>query len=280
MPQIKKISQNKYFDGFQYVYAHEAESTACTMSFGIFLPPQTEALKSPVLYWLSGLTCTEQNFITKSGAQRIAAETGMILIIPDTSPRGVKNYDDTSHENIGAGAGFYLNATQNPWHQHYQMETYITKELPLLLEEHFPIDNKRVGIFGHSMGGHGALTLALKNQNYYKSVSAFAPITSLSRSPWGENVLSQYIGENRELWAEFDASLLVEQRGWKGPSILIDQGMDDPFIERQLKPQLFSEACERANVSCQLRLQEGYDHSYFFISSFIEEHIRYHSSLL
>ena len=279
MPKIKKISQNKCCDGFQYVFTHEAESTACTMTFGIFLPPQTALTKLPIVYWLSGLTCTEQNFITKAGAQRIAAETGMVIVVPDTSPRGVIR-QEASFDNVGAGAGFYLNATQKLWNQHYQMETYITKELPLLLDEHFPVDNTRVGIFGHSMGGHGALTLALKNPDYYKSVSAFAPIASLARSPWGENALLHYIGKDRTAWGHFDASVLVERRGWKGPCILIDQGMDDPFIDLQLKPYLFTEACERANVPCQLRLQKGYDHSYFFIASFIEDHIRYHSSLL
>jgi S-formylglutathione hydrolase len=201
-----------------------------------------------------------------------------VIVGPDTSPRG--SIPDDKNDFIGQGAGFYLNARQKPWDQHYQMETYVTQELSALIEAHFPIDKTRAGIFGHSMGGHGALTLAIKNPGHYKSVSAFAPIAALSQSLWGEHALLQYIGQDRLNWGDFDAAVLIERLGWNGPPILIDQGMDDPYLPLQLKPQLFLDACQRANVQCQLRWQPGYDHSYFFVSSFLEDHMRYHCQYL
>jgi S-formylglutathione hydrolase len=247
------------------------------MRFGVFLPPQAEAQRVPVLYWLSGLTCTEENFIVKAGAQRVAAELGLALVVPDTSPRGLKIPGESESYDFGLGAGFYVDATQAPWSRGYRMYSYVTKELPQLVAAEFPVDSARVGIFGHSMGGHGALTVALKNQDYYKSVSAFAPISSPMRCPWGEKALTGYLGTDRARWREYDATALIEERGWRGPALLVDQGTADPFLETQLKPGLLEEACRRAGVPLTLRLQAGYDHSYFFIATFIEEHLRFHA---
>jgi S-formylglutathione hydrolase len=231
----------------------------------------------PVLYWLSGLTCTEENFIVKAGAQRIAAELGLALVVPDTSPRGLKIPGENESYDFGLGAGFYLDATRAPWSRGYRMYSYVTRELPRLIEAEFAVDAARVGIFGHSMGGHGALTVALKDPGYYKSVSAFAPISSAMRSPWGEKALSGYLGAERGAWREYDATALIEDRGWRGPPLLVDQGTADQFLESQLRPQLLAQACSRAGVPLDLRLQEGYDHSYFFIASFIEDHLRFHA---
>ena len=247
------------------------------MRFGVFLPPQAEAQRVPVLYWLSGLTCTEENFIVKAGAQRVAAELGLALVVPDTSPRGLKIPGESESYDFGLGAGFYVDATQAPWSRGYRMYSYVTKELPQLVAAEFPVDAARRGIFGHSMGGHGALTVALKNQDYYKSVSAFAPISSPMRCPWGEKALTGYLGTDRARWREYDATALIEERGWRGPALLVDQGTADQFLETQLKPGLLEEACRRAGVPLTLRLQAGYDHSYFFIATFIEEHLRFHA---
>jgi S-formylglutathione hydrolase len=247
------------------------------MRFGVFLPPQAEAQRVPVLYWLSGLTCTEENFIVKAGAQRVAAELGLALVVPDTSPRGLKIPGESESYDFGLGAGFYVDATQAPWSRGYRMYSYVTKELPQLVAAEFPVDSARVGIFGHSMGGHGALTVALKNQDYYKSVSAFAPISSPMRCPWGEKALTGYLGTDRARWREYDATALIEERGWRGPALLVDQGTADQFLETQLQPGLLEEACRRAGVPLTLRLQAGYDHSYFFIATFIEEHLRFHA---
>jgi S-formylglutathione hydrolase len=247
------------------------------MRFGVFLPPQAEAQRVPVLYWLSGLTCTEENFIVKAGAQRVAAELGLALVVPDTSPRGLKIPGESESYDFGLGAGFYVDATQAPWSRGYRMYSYVTKELPQLVAAEFSVDAARAGILGHSMGGHGALTVALKNQDYYKSVSAFAPISSPMRCPWGEKALTGYLGSDRARWREYDATALIEERGWRGPALLVDQGRADPFLETQLKPGLLEEACRRAGVPLTLRLQAGYDHSYFFIATFIEEHLRFHA---
>jgi len=274
---ITSVSRNKCFGGVQGVYSHEARETACLMRFGVFLPPQAEAHPVPVLYWLSGLTCTEENFIVKAGAQRVAAELGLAIVVPDTSPRGLKIPGENESYDFGLGAGFYVDAVQPPWSRGYRMYSYVAKELRGLIESEFPVDPARTGIFGHSMGGHGALTLALKNPDTYKSVSAFAPISSTMRCPWGEKALTGYLGADRALWRDYDASALVETRGWKGPSLLVDQGRSDQFLESQLKPELLREACRRAVVSLDLRLQEGYDHSYFFIATFIEDHLRFHA---
>ena len=274
---LTKVSGSRCFGGTQSVYSHEARETGCVMRFGVFLPPQAEARPVPVLYWLSGLTCTEENFIVKAGAQRVAAELGLAIVVPDTSPRGLKIAGEAESYDFGLGAGFYVDATQAPWSRGYRMYSYVTSELPQLIESSFPVDARRSGIFGHSMGGHGALTVALKNPEYYKSVSAFAPISSPMRCPWGEKALSGYLGPDRTAWRQYDATALLEERGWHGPSLLVDQGTSDQFLKTQLKPELLEEACRRAGVGLELRLQEGYDHSYFFIASFIEDHLRFHS---
>lgn len=277
---MELIEEHQCFGGVQRVYAHYSLSTRCTMRFGLFLPPQAQQQKVPVLYWLSGLTCTEQNFITKAGAQRVAAELGLALVVPDTSPRGIDLPGDHDHYDFGSGAGFYVDATQKPWSRHYQMATYIREELPALLQQHFPIDEKACGIFGHSMGGHGALTLALKNPTQYRSVSAFSPICAPSQSPWGQKAFTGYLGADKHPWQEYDACALLVTQGWPHQSILIDQGTADPFLQEQLKPELFQDACLRADVALNLRLQPAYDHSYYFIASFIDEHLRFHASVL
>lgn len=276
---ITTISQNKCFEGIQGVYSHTSPETGCTMRFGAFMPPQATngSMLVPVLYWLSGLTCTEENFIIKAGAQRVAAELGIAIITPDTSPRGLDLPGEADSYDFGRGAGFYVDATQAPWSQNYRMYSYITQELPWLIAANFLVDPARVGVFGHSMGGHGALVLALRNPKSYKSVSAFAPIASPMQCPWGEKALSGYLGLDRDAWREYDATALIEARGWRGPPLLVDQGTKDQFLEAQLKPQLLREACERAGVALDLRLRGGYDHSYFFIASFIEDHLRFHA---
>ena len=276
-PPITKVSRNKCFGGVQAVYSHASRETGSVMRFGMFLPPQAETRAVPVLYWLSGLTCTEENFIVKAGAQRVAAELGLAIVAPDTSPRGLNIPGEGESYDFGLGAGFYVDATQAPWSRGYRMYSYVAKELPGLVEAEFAVDPARTGIFGHSMGGHGALTIALKNPDRYKSVSAFAPISSPMRSPWGEKALTGYLGADRAAWRDYDASALIVSRGWKGPALLVDQGTDDQFLQSQLKPELLEEACRRAGVSLDLRLQAGYDHSYFFISSFIEDHLRFHA---
>ena len=275
--EINIVAQNRSFGGVQAVYSHAAKQTRCTMRFGVFLPSRSRSNRVPVLYWLSGLTCTEENFIVKSGAQRIAEELGIALVVPDTSPRGLGIPGETDSYDFGLGAGFYVDATQAPWSTGYRMYSYVTKELPSVVAEHFPVDASRAGIFGHSMGGHGALTIAIKNPRAYKSVSAFAPIASPMRCPWGEKALRGYLGDDRAQWRAYDTTALIEDRGWAGPPIVVDQGTSDQFLERELKPQLLREACERAGVSLDLRMRDGYDHSYFFIATFIEDHLRFHA---
>ena len=276
---ITTVTQNKCFGGVQGVYSHTSKETACTMRFGVFMPPQANSGSAlvPVLYWLSGLTCTEENFIVKASAQRIAAELGIAIVTPDTSPRGLDLAGIADSYDFGNGAGFYVDATQTPWSQNFRMYSYITQELPRLVGANFPVDPVRVGIFGHSMGGHGALVLALRNPQVYKSVSAFAPISSPMRCPWGEKALAGYLGPDRDAWREYDACALIESRGWKGPPLLVDQGTKDQFLETQLKPELLQEACEHAGVRLDLHLRAEYDHSYFFITSFMEDHLRFHA---
>jgi S-formylglutathione hydrolase len=277
---IKTVAQNRCFGGVQGVYSHDARETRCVMRFGVYLPPQAEAGRVPALYWLSGLTCTEENFIVKAGAQRVAAELGLAIVVPDTSPRGLDIAHEADSYDFGLGAGFYVDATREPWSSAYRMYSYVTNELPALVADAFPIDADRVGIFGHSMGGHGALTIALKNPGIYKSVSAFAPIASPMRCPWGEKALSGYLGDDKSRWREYDATALIEDRGWAGPTIVVDQGTSDQFLDTQLKPGLLQQACERKGVALDLRMRNGYDHSYFFIATFIADHLRFHAGHL
>ena len=276
-PATPPLTQSRCFGGVQAVYAHEARETRCTMRFGLFLPPRAAGARVPVVYWLSGLTCTEENFVVKAGAQRVAAELGLVLVVPDTSPRGLGIPGEADSYDFGLGAGFYVDATQAPWSGGYRMYSYVSQELRHHVEAHFPVDPERVGIFGHSMGGHGALTIALRNPDVYRSVSAFAPIASPMRCPWGEKALSGYLGDDHARWRDYDATALIEDRGWRGPRIVVDQGTRDPFLESQLKPGLLEDACARAGVALDLRRRDGYDHSYYFIATFVEDHLRFHA---
>jgi S-formylglutathione hydrolase len=273
------ISENRSFDGTVGFYSHRSETCNGEMRFSVYQPPQAKSEAVPALYFLSGLTCTEENFMAKAGAQQFAAKYGLMLVAPDTSPRntGVPGEDDDW--DFGTGAGFYVDATVEPWASHYQMYSYVVRELPALIADYFPVKPEQQGIFGHSMGGHGALICALKNPEQYKSVSAFAPIAAPMRSPWGEKAFTNYLGSNKETWRAYDASELVLTAADKRP-ILIDQGTVDPFLEEQLLPEVFKQACEKAGQPLSLRFQEGYNHSYYFIASFIEDHIRHHADAL
>ena len=277
---LKKVSDSRCFGGAQQVWSHESEATGCTMRFGLFLPPQANAGRVPALWWLSGLTCTEENFIVKAGAQRVAAELGLALVVPDTSPRGITLPGDRDTWDFGVGAGFYVDATCEPWSQHYRMRQYISEELRGLVEAEFPVDGVRTAMSGHSMGGHGALTMALSMPGWIRSVSAFAPIAAPMRCPWGEKALAGYLGQDRAAWAAYDSTALVQSRGWSGPPILVDQGEADPFLVTQLRPELLEQACAAAKVPLQLRRQPGYDHGYYFVSTFIEDHLRHHRAHL
>jgi S-formylglutathione hydrolase len=277
---LKSLSANKCWGGTQSVYSHAAVETRCTMRFSVFLPPQAAQLRVPVLYWLSGLTCTEENFTVKAGAQRMAAELGLAVIAPDTSPRGLNLPGEADRYDFGLGAGFYVDATEEPWSQGYRMYSYVTRELPALVAAELPmIDTLRAGIAGHSMGGHGALVCALRNPTQYRSVSAFAPISSPARCDWGRNALRGYLGADEARWADYDSSLLLARLGWQGPQILVDQGDRDPFLS-QLQPDLLREAAAQAGVDLNLRLQAGYDHSYFFVQTFIADHLAHHARSL
>ncbi|MCX2972833.1 S-formylglutathione hydrolase [Halieaceae bacterium IMCC8485] len=277
---MEKIGENICFGGRQLRYCHASDVLGCEMNFSIYLPPQAEQGKVPVLYWLSGLTCTDENFVTKAGAQRYAAEHGIAIVAPDTSPRGEGVPDDPEAAwDFGLGAGFYVNATQSPWSQHYRMYDYVVTELPALLKAQFPVDEARMAISGHSMGGHGALTIALKNPGRFKSVSAFSPICSPLRCPWGEKALGMYLGDDRATWAEHDSCALMAHVEEKLPA-LVDQGDADNFLQEQLKPELLQEVANSVGYPLELRMQPGYDHSYFFIASFIGEHIAFHASHL
>lgn len=276
---LNVISETTCFGGAQGYYSHAAETVGCDMRFSVFTPPQAKEAPVPALWYLSGLTCTEDNATVKAGFQRAAAKLGLMIICPDTSPRGEDIPDDEAYD-FGKGAGFYVNATEAPWATHFQMYDYVTRELPALIGAEFPADMTRQGITGHSMGGHGALTIFLKNRETYKSVSAFAPIVSPMNCPWGEKALTGYIGTDRANWANYDACALLERDGATDAAILIDQGLADNFLESQLKPELFEAACEKTGQDLTLRRQEGYDHSYFFIASFIEDHLRHHARYL
>ena len=274
---IERIEHRACFGGWQDVYRHHSDVLGCDMNFAVYLPPQAATQKLPVLYWLSGLTCTEQNFITKAGAQRYAAEHGVIIVAPDTSPRG-DDVADAEGYDLGKGAGFYVNATQAPWSTHYRMYDYMVSELPALIEADFPVTTERA-ISGHSMGGHGALVIALKNPGRYRSVSAFSPIVAPSQAPWGEKAFTAYLGEDRAAWKSYDATALIAEAVERLP-LLVDQGDADEFLANQLKPELLQAACAEAGHPLQLRLQPGYDHSYYFIESFIGEHIAHHAAAL
>jgi S-formylglutathione hydrolase len=275
---MERLEQHASFGGRQEVWSHASSALACTMRFGIFLPPA--ALRGeacPVLYWLSGLTTTEQNFITKAGAQQYAAAHDLILVAPDSSPRGKDVPDDAAYD-LGQGAGFYVNATQQPWAAHYRMYDYVVSELPALIESAFSTSDVRA-ISGHSMGGHGALMIALRNPGRYRSVSAFAPIVAPSQVPWGQKIFAAYLGDDREAWKQYDTVELVKTAKEKLP-LLVDQGGSDEFLEGQLKPELLKAACEASGHPLQLSLRAGYDHSYYFIASFIGEHIAHHAKML
>ncbi len=277
---LENIACNKSFGGWHKRYRHRSSTLDCEMTFAVYLPPQAEqGRRLPVLYWLSGLTCTDENFMQKSGAQRIAAELGLILVAPDTSPRGADVAGDPDGSwDFGLGAGFYLNASQAPWSRHYRMHDYVVNELPALIEANFPVSEKR-GISGHSMGGHGALVCALRNPGRYHSVSAFAPICNPMACPWGEKAFGYYLGEDRSRWREWDASALLAAAQERLP-ILVDQGDRDEFLSTQLKPETLQAAAKANDYPLTLRIQPGYDHSYYFIASFIEEHLRHHAQAL
>ena len=272
------LSTTRSFDGEIRRIRHRSEACDCDMTFSAFLPPQAAQRDVPLLYWLSGLTCTDENFMQKAGAQRVAAELGLAIVCPDTSPRGTDLPGEHESYDFGSGAGFYVNATQEPWSRHYRMYDYVTQELPALVNAHLPVSGK-AGISGHSMGGHGALVCYLRNPGRYLSVSAFAPICHPSKSPWGQKALSGYLGEDRNEWLAYDASALIGSADEKLP-LLIDQGTEDEFLSEQLKPGALEQACIASHYPLNLRMQEGYDHSYYFIATFIEDHLRHHAEAL
>lgn len=279
LTSLHLISEHQCYDGTTAFYQHHSKACNGEMRFSIYQPPQVKSQRLPVLYFLSGLTCTEENFMAKAGAQRFAAEHGLILVAPDTSPRhtGIKGED--SNWDFGTGAGFYVDATEDPWRSHYNMYSYVTDELPTLIETHFSAQSDRRGIFGHSMGGHGALVCALRNPDRYLSVSAFAPIVAPMQCAWGNKAFTGYLGEDRSAWRAYDASELVQEQKFHG-SILIDQGMGDRFLTEQLKPEIFEQACAKVGQPLILRRQAGYDHSYYFIATFIADHISHHAQAL
>jgi S-formylglutathione hydrolase len=274
---MKTVSENACFGGVQSVHTHASRATGCDMTFGLFLPAEARDGPVPVLWYLSGLTCTHENAMTKAGAQGWAAEQGIALVFPDTSPRGEDVADDAAYD-LGQGAGFYVNATQDPWAPHYRMWDYIADDLPRVLSANFPIDPDRQAITGHSMGGHGALTLAMSLPGRFTSVSAFAPICNPTASDWGRKQFTAYLGPDEAAWAAHDASLLMHERGFDGP-VLIDTGTSDQFLDL-LRPEALATACAARRQQATLRMQPGYDHSYFFISSFMEDHVTFHAEAL
>jgi S-formylglutathione hydrolase len=275
---IENVSVNKSFGGWHKQYNHQSKTLNCAMRFAIYLPPQaSNGQKVPVLYWLSGLTCSDENFMQKAAAQRMAAELGIALVAPDTSPRGADVANDDGYD-LGQGAGFYVNATQAPWHRHYQMYDYVVNELPELIEATFPVSNKRA-ISGHSMGGHGALTIAMLNPERYRSMSAFSPICNPMNAPWGKKAFTAYLGKDKATWHSHDASELM-RKATKFIPAKVDQGGADDFLTEQLKPETLVAAAESNGYPLALNIHEGYDHSYYFISSFIEEHLRFHAEHL
>jgi S-formylglutathione hydrolase len=276
---LETVSTNRGHGGVQGVYRHESRETGTPMTFSVFVPPQAEAGgRLPVVWYLSGLTCTHANVTEKGEFRAACAEHGLIFVAPDTSPRGERVPDDEAYD-LGQGAGFYVDATEAPWAANYRMYSYVTEELPALIAANFPADMARQGIMGHSMGGHGALTLALRNPDRYRAVSAFAPIVAPGQVPWGEKALGLYLGEDRAAWRRHDAVALIED-GARVPELLVDQGEADAFLAEQLRPDLLEAACAAAGIELTLRLQPGYDHSYYFISTFMAEHLRWHAARL
>lgn len=276
---MKIISQNTAFGGMQGVFTHESDVTNCEMTFTVYVPPKAIHEPCPVVWYLSGLTCTHANVMDKGEYRRMASELGLIVVCPDTSPRGSDVPDELTNWQMGKGAGFYLDATETPWAENYQMYSYVTEELPALISRQFRVDMDRQGIFGHSMGGHGAMTIALKNPDRFKSCSAFAPIVAPSSADWSRPALEKYLGENETAWRQYDACALVED-GARFPAFLIDQGKADNFLENGLRPWLFEEAIKGTDIDLTLRMHDRYDHSYFFISTFMDDHLKWHADRL
>ena len=276
---MKILSQNQAFGGMQGVFAHDSATTNCEMTFAVYVPPKAVSEPCPVLWYLSGLTCSHANVMEKGEYRRLAADLGLIVVCPDTSPRGNDVPDELTNWQMGKGAGFYLDATEMPWSEHYRMYSYITEELPALVAEHFRVDMDRQGIFGHSMGGHGAMTIALKNPDRFRSCSAFAPIVEPSTADWSMPAFEKYLGADKSTWRAYDACALVAD-GARFPEFLIDQGKADGFLENGLRPWLFEEAVKDTGIGLTLRLHERYDHSYYFISTFMDDHLRWHAQRL
>lgn len=277
---LKTVQATRCFGGMQGVYSHTSLATSGEMTFSVFLPKASDLGPFAVLYFLSGLTCTHENVTTKGGFQRVANELGVAVVCPDTSPRGTDYPGEHDAYDFGSGAGFYVDAVQLPWAQTYKMYTYIVEELPSVVEANFPVRKGPAGIFGHSMGGHGALTIGLKNPDRFGSISAFAPIVAPSQVPWGQKAFSGYLGDDKETWKNYDATELVASGLASQNTILIDQGEDDPFLAEQLRPELFSAVCNDRGQPVEIRMHPGYDHSYFFISTFMEDHLRHHAAIL
>ncbi len=276
---MKLLNESLCFGGKVSFYSHSSIACNSEMKFAVYQPPQAILKPVPVLYFLSGLTCTEENFMVKAGAQQFAAKCGLMLVVPDTSPRNTGTPDEDKDWDLGTGAGFYVNAIAQPWRDHYQMYSYVVDELPALIHKNFPANPEKQGIFGHSMGGHGALVCALRNPDRYQSVSAFAPIVAPMQCAWGQKAFSNYLGSNQTLWHDYDATELVRKAKFQR-SILIDQGANDQFLATQLFPETFEKACAEVGQALILRMQPGYDHSYYFIATFIEDHIYHHASIL
>ena len=276
---METLSENRAYGGVQGIYSHASAETGTEMTFSVYVPPHEEGARLPVLWYLSGLTCTHANVTEKGEYRRACAEHGIIFVAPDTSPRGEDVPDAEDEYDFGKGAGFYVDAVQEPWQKHYRMRSYIESELPELLAAHFPVDMDRQSITGHSMGGHGALTIGLRNADRFRSISAFAPIVAPSQVPWGEKALGRYLGDDRAAWREYDALALIED-GARHPHILVDQGTADNFLEEQLKPGLLALACRKAGMQASIRMQDGYDHSYYFISTFMGDHVAWHAKHL
>ncbi len=286
-PGYETVSTHRAFEDRVGFYKHQSAVNTCQMKFAVFTPPQAERGKVPVLYYLAGLTCTEETFMIKAGAQRVAAELGLMLVAPDTSPRGVPLPGDSESYDFGVGAGFYLDATEEPWSRHYRMYSYVTQELPAIIEAHFPADESRQGIFGHSMGGHGAITIGLRNPQRYQSISAFAPISAPKQCPWGQKALPRYLGPENggpdgSQWDAYDSSALMSKvkDAARRPPLLVDQGLGDQFLETQLHPHLLEAAAKASGYPLTLRRHPGYDHGYYFISTFMEDHLRHHAAQL